>query len=240
MKLQCTIVDDEPLARSGLANYVREVDFLALAGSCEHPLELMSLMEHTPVDLVFLDIQMPKMNGIEFLKQQLRPPMVVITSAYPSFALEGFQLNVLDYLLKPITFDRFFQAARKAKDYYRLIHQPEKKDSPGYFFVKCGNKYEKIVFDELLFVEGLQNYVAIHTVKGKYVTLLSMKSLEEKLDPGLFLRVHRSFIVAIARIDSVETGQLFIGRHEIPISRSMREEVIEKVVNRNLWDKRAD
>src|ERR1700688_939421 len=139
MKLQCTIVDDEPLAVKGLANYVREVNFLHLAGTCEHPLELTAMRENTAVDLIFLDIQMPKMNGIEFLRQQANAPMVIITSAYPSFALEGFQLNVLDYLLKPITFDRFFQAARKARDYYRLSHPQEKSDEPEYFFTKCGN-----------------------------------------------------------------------------------------------------
>lgn len=237
MKLQCTIVDDEPLAVSGLASYVQEVDFLQLVGTCEQPLELMAMMEKAPIDLIFLDIQMPKMNGIEFLRQQSRSPMVIITSAYPSFALEGFQLNVLDYLLKPITFDRFFQAARKARDYHRLLHAPEKAAESDYFFTKCGNKYEKILFDEILFVESLQNYVAIHTVKGKYVTLLSMKSMEEKLDSRQFIRVHRSFIVAISRIDSLEGGQLFIGRHAIPISRNLREQVLEKVVSRNLWDR---
>ncbi|HVY75913.1 MAG TPA: LytTR family DNA-binding domain-containing protein [Puia sp.] len=237
MKLQCTIVDDEPLAVSGLASYVQEVDFLRLAGTCEQPLELMAMMEKEPIDLIFLDIQMPKMNGIEFLRQQSCSPMVIITSAYPSFALEGFRLNVLDYLLKPITFDRFFQAARKARDYNRLLHAPEKAAESDYFFTKCGNKYEKILFDEILFVEGLQNYVAIHTVKGKYITLLSMKSMEEKLDSRQFIRVHRSFIVAISRIDSLESGQLFIGRHAIPISRNLREQVLEKVVSRNLWDR---
>src|SRR6201994_2647245 len=122
--INCVIVDDEPLAREGLANYVREVDFLNLAGVCENPLELLPLIDNGTIDLVFLDIQMPKMNGIEFLKIMQKPPMVIITTAYPSYALEGFQLNVLDYLLKPVTFERFFKAASKARDYYRLLSKP--------------------------------------------------------------------------------------------------------------------
>lgn len=238
MTLNCVIVDDEPLAREGLTNYVREVDFLKLAGCCEHPLELISLMELTQVDLIFLDIQMPKMNGIEFLKIRQSQPMVVITSAYPSYALESFQLNVLDYLLKPIIFERFFQAAKKARDYYKLVNQADKAAGQDYFFIKCGNKYEKIVFDDILYVEGLQNYVAIYTSKGKYVTMLSLKHLEEKLNPAIFIRVHRSYIVAVNKIDAIEAGELFVGTHVIPISRSLREQVIEKVVARNLWDKK--
>src|ERR1700743_552989 len=149
--INCVIVDDEPLAREGLANYVREVDFLSLAGVCENPLELLPLIDKNTIDLVFLDIQMPKMNGIEFLKIMQKPPMVVITTAYPSYALEGFQLNVLDYLLKPITFERFFKAASKARDYYKLLTGDPAKQAEYYFFIKCGNKYEKIFFEDILY-----------------------------------------------------------------------------------------
>src|SRR4051812_35319378 len=183
--MNCVIIDDEPLAREGLASYVREVDFLNLTGTCENPLELIKLLDHQSIDLIFLDIQMPKMTGIDFLKIMQKPPMVIITTAYPSYALEGFQLNVLDYLLKPITFDRFFKSANKAKDYHRLLinaTQPGlQKTEPdeNYFFIKCGNKYEKIYFDEILYVEGMQNYVTIFTSKGKYITLLNLKSLEK-------------------------------------------------------------
>ena len=174
--MNCVIIDDEPLAREGLASYVREVDFLNLTGTCENPLELIKLLDHQAIDLIFLDIQMPKMNGIDFLKIMQKPPMVIITTAYPSYALESFQLNVLDYLLKPITFDRFFKSANKAKDYYRLLNNwpqpgaPKTEADEGYFFIKCGNKYEKIYFDEILYVEGMQNYVTIFTAKGKYIT----------------------------------------------------------------------
>jgi len=236
--INCVIIDDEPLAREGLASYVREVEFLNLSGVCENPLELLPLIDRQPVDLIFLDIQMPKMNGIEFLKILQKPPMVIITTAYPSYALEGFQLNVLDYLLKPITFERFFKATTKARDYYKLLTADPAKQVEDYFFIKCGNKYEKIFFDDILYIEGMQNYVTIYTVKGKYVTMLSLKSLEEKLDEAAFIRVHKSFIAAINKIDGIEAGELFIGSNRIPISRSYREQVIERVISTKLWDKK--
>lgn len=239
--INCVIIDDEPLAREGLANYVREVDFLQLAGICENPLELVPMIDNNTVDLIFLDIQMPKMNGIEFLKIMQKPPMVIITTAYPSYALEGFQLNVLDYLLKPITFERFFKAASKARDYHRLISRPATEQSTtlpddDYFFIKCGNKYEKIPFEDILYVEGMQNYVNIYTVKGKFMTILSLKNLEENLDQHAFIRVHKSYIVATGKIESIEGNEIFIRDHRIPISRNYRQHVIDQVVNKKLWD----
>src|ERR1700761_6597507 len=242
--INCVIVDDEPLAREGLANYVREVDFLNLAGVCENPLELLPLIDHNAIDLVFLDIQTPKMNGIEFLKILQKPPMVVITTAYPSYALEGFQLNVLDYLLKPVTFERFFKAAAKARDYHRLLlrelsNEPSQAEpEDDYFFIKCGSKYEKIPFEDILYVEGMQNYVNIYTLKGKFVTMLSLKNLEENLDQKSFLRGHKSFIVAISKIDGIEGNEIFIQTSRIPISRNYREQVIGRVITKRLWDKK--
>ncbi|QHV93845.1 LytR/AlgR family response regulator transcription factor [Spirosoma endbachense] len=243
MKLNCVIIDDEPLAREGLASYVREVDFLHLTDTCENPLELITLLDRQPTDLIFLDIQMPKMNGIDFLKIVENPPMVIITTAYPSFALEGFQLNVLDYLLKPITFDRFFKSANKAKEYHRLLTRsasanPQKVEAnDDYFFIKCGNKYEKIVFDDILFAEGLQNYVTIYTTKSKYVTLLNLKNLEENLPSQSFIRVHKSFMVSTNKIESIEGNEIFIQTHRIPISRNYRDQVMAKVLTDKLWKK---
>ena len=236
--IKAVIVDDEPLAREGLASYVREVDFLSLSGVCENPLELLPLIDRQAAELVFLDIQMPKMNGIEFLKIMQKPPMVVITTAYPSYALEGFQLNVLDYLLKPITFERFFKAATKARDYHKLLTGDPAKQVEDYFFIKCGSKYEKIFFDDILYIEGMQNYVTIFTVKGKYVAMLSLKSLEEKLYGAAFIRIHKSYIAAVNRIDSIDPAELTIGGNRIPISRGYREVVMERVLNKKLLDKK--
>ena len=242
--INCVIIDDEPLAREGLASYVREVDFLNLGGIGENPLELLHLIDQQKVDLVFLDIQMPKMNGIDFLKILQKPPMVIITTAYPSYALEGFQLNVLDYLLKPITFGRFFKAAAKARDYSRLLlrqvsgDQGKAEPDDDYFFIKCGSKYEKVLFEDILYVEGMQNYVNIYTLKGKFVTMLSLKNLEENLDHKSFIRVHKSFIVAISKIDGIEGNEIFIQANRIPISRNYREQVIGRVITKRLWDKK--
>jgi DNA-binding LytR/AlgR family response regulator len=237
------IVDDEPLAREGMANYVKDVAFLQLVDTCVNPVELGKLLGEQKIDLIFLDIQMPKMNGIDFLRVVQKPPMVIITTAFPGYALEGFQLNVLDYLLKPITFDRFQKAAKKAHDYFELSTRAAQADTnkgqeaEDYFFIKCGNKYEKIQFADVLYAQGLQNYVTIYTTKGKYLTLLHMKKLEENFDPQAFIRVHKSFIVSISKIESIDGNELVISSHRIPISRNYRDQVIKQVVNNNLWIK---
>jgi len=243
MILKCVAIDDEPLARECIANYVREIDFLQLTATGSNPVDLTRLLDEQPIDLVFLDIQMPVMNGIEFLKMTQHPPMVIITTAYPSYALEGFQLDVLDYLVKPITFNFFFKAVSKAKDYYHLLersaHTSASKNnvSEDYFFIKCDYKYERIYFDDILYVEAMQNYVTIHTSKGKYITLLYIKNVEQKLDKNFFIRVHKSFIVSIAKIEAIENNEIIIKSHRIPISRNYREQVIEKVINNKLWKK---
>ncbi|MBC7920860.1 MAG: response regulator transcription factor [Ferruginibacter sp.] len=241
--INCVIIDDEPLAREGLANYVREVDFLHLTGTGENPLELITLLDQQPTDLIFLDIQMPKMNGIDFLKIVQNPPLVIITTAFPSYALEGFQLNVLDYLLKPITFDRFFKAVNKAKDYYRLIKESVQPGIHGvgqgddYFFIRCENKYEKIHLSNILYIQGMQNYVTIYTQKGKYLTLLNLKNLEQSLCNKQFIRVHKSYLVSIDKIEAIEGNEIMIRSHRIPIGRNYREQVINQVVKNKLWAK---
>lgn len=241
--INCVIVDDEPLAREGMASYVEEVDFLQLVGNCVNPIELGQLLDEVTVDLVFLDIQMPKMNGIDFLRVLQKPPMVIITTAFPGYAIEGFQLNVMDYLLKPITFDRFYKAARKAGDYHALTIKAEGMTdnnltgSEDFFFIKCGNKYEKIQFADILYVQGLQNYVTIYTTKGKFLTLLHMKTLEENFDNRSFVRVHKSYIVSIPQISSIDGNELIVSNHRIPIGRNYRDQLIQQVVNKNLWSK---
>lgn len=243
MPLNCVIIDDEPLARECIANYVREIDFLELVGTGSNPVELRQILDEQAVDLIFLDIQMPIMTGIDFLKMTQNPPMVIITTAFPSYALEGFQLDVMDYLLKPITFNRFFQAITKAKAYFQLQAgaQPAEVGSTektaSYFFIKCENKYEKIYFDDILYVQAMQNYVIIHTTKGKYITLLYLKNVEQYLEGQPFIRVHKSYIVAIPPIESIENNELLIQEHRIPISRNYKEKVLKKVVDDKLWKK---
>jgi len=238
MKINCIIVDDEPLAREGLEGYVTKVPTLELKAMCENPLEANEILGNETVDLMFLDIQMPHITGIEFLKTLTNPPMVIITTAYPNFALEGYALNVLDYLVKPISFERFVQAVNKAKDYFSLTHQQQQgtRTSPeaDYFFVKCENTYEKIFFRDILYIEGLQNYVVIHTGDSKYITYLTMKVIDENLPSEMFMRVHKSYIVSIPKITAIEGNFIRIGDKLIPLSRKNKDEILSTIFNNKL------
>ena len=246
MKMNCLVIDDEPLAREGLVTYVGDLDFLHLVGQCESPLEAGPLLDRHSVDLIFLDVQMPKLNGIDFLKTLRHPPLIILTTAYPQYALEGYQLDVLDYLLKPIMFDRFYQAAQKAKVQWELqqraqgnhppveaVKAPESSEG-DHFFIKVEHKYKKIALRDIRYVEAMQNYVVIYTTQGKHMTLVALKNVEERLPDDRFIRTHKSYLVAKDKITSVEGNQIFVGEQIVPISRHYREGVIEVLINRNL------
>lgn len=234
MNINCIIIDDEPLARTGLKEYIADIDFLNLAGEFDNPLGATELIGTGEVQLIFLDIQMPKITGLDFFKMLKNPPAVIFTTAYPQYALDGFEVNALDYLVKPISFDRFLKAAMKAKEYYEV--RQENKTAGGttgnseYFFIKADNKLVKILFDDILFVEALQNYVTIHTGSKKYISYLTFKSVEDYLPTNLFIKVHKSFIIAASRIDSIDGNEIRMGDHRIPISRSLKDEVTEKLL----------
>lgn len=231
MSISCIIIDDEPLARKGLKEYVSDAGFLQLAGEFDSPLKAAEWISANPVQLLFLDIQMPRITGLDLFKSLQHPPPVIFTTAYPQFALEGFEVNALDYLVKPFTFDRFLKAALKAQEYYEV--RETNLDGPGsndYFFIKADNKLVKIFYDEVLFVEALQNYVTIHTPAKKYMTYLTFKAVEDYLPADKFLKVHKSYIVAASRIDSIEGNDIRIGQQHIPISRNQKEEVMEKLL----------
>lgn len=231
-KIKCIITDDEPFARKGLQGYVGQIDFLDLRGTCENAIELNSLLKKEPADLLFLDIEMPYLTGIDFLKQLASPPRVIFTTAYEKYALQGFELEVLDYLLKPISFDRFLKAANKAFDYFRQQQTPAATED--YFFVKADNRLEKIAFAEILFAEALENYVAIYTREKKIITHLTLKMLQEKLPPTAFVQPHKSYLVAIDKINSIEGNILHITQYQVPISKYQKEEIMEKIVNSKL------
>ena len=236
MKIKCIIIDDEPLARKGLKEYILDVDFLSLAGEFDNPLHATGIVQSGEAELIFLDIQMPKITGLEFLKSLQHPPPVIFTTAFPQFALEGFELNALDYLVKPISFERFFKSALKAKEYYEVRRQFQAESgghTPDYFFIKAEGKLVKIMLNEVLYVEALQNYVTIHTHEKKYITYLTFKSVEEYLPSDRFIKTHKSFIIAAEKVDSIEGNNIRIGNHDIPISRNMKEEVMEKLLGGN-------
>jgi DNA-binding LytR/AlgR family response regulator len=229
--MNCILIDDEPLARKGLREYIQDVDFLNLVAEFDNPLKATDLLSKDEVDLVFLDIHMPKITGLEFLRSLQHPPQVIFTTAYPQYAVEGFDLNVLDYLVKPISFDRFLKAVLKAKEAVgrKAISQPS-QTKEDYVFIKSDNKLVKIFYHDILFVEALQNYVTIHTSNKKYITYLTFKSMEESLPADQFIRVHKSFLVSASKIESIEGNIVRIGSHEIPISRTIKEEVLEKLL----------
>lgn len=231
MKINCIIIDDEPLARKGLKEYIADVDFLNLVGEFDNALKGAGTINGGEAQLLFLDIQMPKITGLNFFKTLSSPPPVIFTTAYPQYALEGFEVNALDYLVKPISFERFFKAALKAREFYEIREtNTQEGNSSEYFFIKADNKLIKILYDEVLYVEALQNYVTIHTVSKKYMTYLTFKSVEEYLPADKFLKVHKSYIVAALRIDSIEGNDIRIGQHHIPISRNHKEEVMDKLL----------
>ena len=230
--LKTIIVEDEPLAREGLLSYINEIGFLSVVKVCEDALEANKVLASEAIDLMFLDIQMPKITGIDFLKSLKNPPMVIMTTAYPNFALQGYELDVLDYLVKPFPFDRFLKSANKARDFFDL-----KNKAPGqeaikhdYLFVKCEQRYEKISFDDITYVEGMENYVVIHTAQQKFVTLLRMKTVEETLPATDFMRIHKSFIVSIKAITSIDGNELIAGNKRLPMSREKKSEILERVI----------
>jgi len=232
MKINCLIIDDEPLARKGLKEYMDEVEFLQLAGEFENPLRATERLGQGGIQLLFLDIQMPKISGLDFFRS-LQPSLpVIFTTAYPQYALDGFELNALDYLVKPVSFERFYKAALRAKEYYEIREKnsAETSASAEYFFIKADNKLVKIFFRDVLFAEALQNYVVIQTVDKKYITYLTFKAIEEYLPSGGFLKTHKSYIIAADKIDSIEGNDILIGTHHIPISRNLKDEVMEKLL----------
>jgi DNA-binding LytR/AlgR family response regulator len=232
MKINCLIIDDEPLARKGVKEYVEEVDFLQLAGEFDNPLRATERLGQGNIQLLFLDIQMPRISGLDFFRS-LQPSIpVIFTTAYPQYALDGFELNALDYLVKPISFERFYKAALRAKEYYEVREKNTTESGPSgeYFFIKADNKLVRIFFREILFAEALQNYVVIQTTDKKFITYLTFKAIEEYLPAAGFLKTHKSYIIAADKIDSIEGNDIRIGTHHIPISRNLKEEVMDKLL----------
>ena len=231
MPLKCLIIDDEPLARKGLKEYVSEVEGLELLGEFEHPLKAMDILSTAHIDLLFLDIQMPKITGIDFMKSLQQKPMVIFTTAYPQYAVEGFELDAVDYLLKPFSFERFLKAVMKAKRLAdkRQSTEPIAEADDDHIFIKADQKLVKIFFADIIFAEALQNYVAIQTTQKKYISYLTFKSLVDALPAKLFMQTHKSYLVSTKKVERVEEGEAIIAPYRIPISRNMKEEVLKRL-----------
>ncbi|MDB4923451.1 LytTR family DNA-binding domain-containing protein [Mucilaginibacter sp.] len=227
--ITCIITDDEPFARKGLQGYIEKIGFLDLKGVCEDALQLSDMLQKQPVDLLFLDIQMPHISGVDFIKALPRPPKVIFTTAFEQYAVQGFELDIMDYLLKPISYERFLKAAWKARDYFALRETTTSTAVP-YIFLKVNGKLEKINFDDILFIEGMENYVAIHLPNKKLITHSTIKALFEKLPPGQFIQTHKSFIAALNKVDTIEGNTLHIKQHQVPVSKYLREAVLGQII----------
>ncbi|WP_194974909.1 LytR/AlgR family response regulator transcription factor [Aquiflexum lacus] len=231
MKIRTIIVEDEPLAREGLKSYIREIDFLDLVGTCENALEANDVISSENPDLMFLDIQMPKITGLDFLKSLKKPPLVIFTTAYPNYALQGFELDVIDYLVKPYPFDRFLKAVNKAREIHQLKGQKHHQENiKDHIFLKVDNVLKRINFEDILYIEGMENYVAVHTNEGRYITLMTMKSMEENLPSQEFLRVHKTYIISKPKVKGIVGNEIDMGLKKVPFSRSRRNEIIEALV----------
>jgi DNA-binding LytR/AlgR family response regulator len=249
MNISCLIVEDEPLARNLLEQYIKKVSYLQLVQSCASPMMAIEVLRKQSVDLLFSDIQMPEITGITLLKVLPKKPLVIFTTAYSDYALEGYELDIVDYLLKPITLERFLKAVEKVAQ--RLTNIPlanpnEKSEAekpafeksiepmPNFIFVKDGTKLVKVKLHEILYIEGLKDYVIIHTHHQKIVTLQRMKNLEIELPVNQFIRIHNSYIVALEGIDAIDKEKVQVGKVFLPISDTYRKSFKEFIEQNNI------
>ena len=232
MKLKCIIIDDEPIARKVLQEFIEEIDYLELEGQAENPLKAMSLLSNNDIDVIFLDINMPKISGIDFLKSSKTDANIIMTTAYAEYAVEAYGLDVLDYLVKPIAFDRFLKACNKAKEIGEFKNRtPELLyKTNDHFFIKYNNQIEKVFYNDLVYAEAMLNYVMLYTNTKKMMVYITIRSLEEQLPSDIFIKVHKSFIVNVNKIKSIEGNILDIGIEKITISQSLREKVINEII----------
>ncbi|SEA22835.1 LytR/AlgR family response regulator transcription factor [Pedobacter hartonius] len=249
MTLKCIAVDDEPLALDIIEDYVSKVPFLELVKRTENAIEALQLVQAGGIDLVFLDIQMPDLTGIQFLKIANNKASYILTTAYSQYALESYDLNVSDYLLKPIAFDRFYKAVEKVHNQHKNNAEPvipapvvpvaapaapAGQPVQDFIFVKTEHKIQKIELDNILYIEGLKDYISIFTKSERVITLQNMKKMEETLPNAKFIRVHKSYIIALDKIESIERSRITICGKIIPIGDTYRDEFFKKIENKNI------
>lgn len=227
--MKVVIADDEQLARTLVESYVEKVPFLELVASCKNGLEAGNILQTEDVDLLITDIQMPELLGTDLVKSLPNPPLVIFTTAYEGYAVEGFELNAIDYLLKPFAFERFLTAVNKAKDHLDSHQQEDVKLKKEYMTIKADHKLYKVQYADIRFIEGQREYVSFHTPNGRITALLSLKHLEESLPKDLFIRCHKSYIVNKTMVEALEGNALVIQDKQIPIGQSYKEKVIEDV-----------
>jgi two-component system LytT family response regulator len=235
-KIKCIIIDDEPTARNGLAEDIREIDFLEIAGIAGNAFEALELIHRVSPGLIFLDIEMPGLNGLDFLRLIKVKPLIILTTAYPQYALAGFELGVVDYLLKPIPADRLKLACNKALELYNYRNgETLKPVEPAFVYLKCDGVMEKIYFSEILYVEAANNYVYIHTVAKRLLTYHTLKGMENRLPAYQFVKVHKSFIVSKAHITQITRNEVYINEVRIPLSKNFKNDFQKGVIADNFF-----
>ena len=230
--MKCIIIDDEPLGRKAIQLLVKETSVLKLLGSFGDTDSAGKFMLENPVDLVFLDIRMPDVDGIEFAKTIPKETLVIFTTAYPEYAVDSYELEAIDYLLKPVEPARFQKAVEKACDYLLLLSEKSQKNrletiTQNHIFVKSDRRFFRILFENILFIEGLKDYIVIQTNERKIITKITLKAIHEQLPPDIFMRVNKSFIVNLNRIESFDSCDIFIGTHEIGIGSTYKDAFFE-------------
>ncbi len=234
--IRCLIVDDEPLARDVIRRYISEIPTLELVGECANAIQAFTALQQQPVDLLFLDIRMPQLNGNDFLKALKNPPKVIFTTAFSEYALEGYELDVVDYLVKPIPFERFLKAINKAYNFtdHKAIARPaiEDKRSESFVYFRVDRKMVKVMLGDILYIESMKDYVKVFTLAAKIITKQSISSVEEMLPEQDFIRTHRSFIVSMQKISSYTQELLEVDKTEIPIGKLYRNEVMKALEHR--------
>jgi len=230
-RITCVIVDDEPLAIKLIETHIAQIPQLEVIDTCQNPMEAFEILKKEPIDLLFLDVQMPLMTGIDFVKSLQHPPSIIFTTAYREYAVESYELQIVDYLLKPISFTRFFKAINKYLDNRGKSKTPSKgeeatSDSPDFIFVNANKRHIKVLFDEILYIESIKDYIRIHTKDQRIVTKDKISEFAQKLSSN-FLRVHRSFIVNTQQISAFTAHDIEIGEVEIPIGGSYKQRVFE-------------
>jgi len=233
-KMRCIIVDDEPVARKILQEFVEQVPFLELAAKFENALKAEDFLQTNRADIMFLDIEMPKLSGLQYLKSSVVQPLVIFTTAFPQYALEGYELNIIDYLLKPFAFSRFLKAVQKAKEYAEMKNVPAQAAIESYIFVRSEKRIEKIELADILYIESLGNYVNICTEHKKIIAYLTLKGIENQLPPAEFIKIHQSFLVSLGRIQAIDGNMVILKSKELPISRNYRDTVMRVVEQRLL------
>jgi two-component system LytT family response regulator len=228
--IRCLAVDDEPLALELLEDNISKVPFLQLVAACDNAIEAMKIMQQESIDLLFLDIQMPGLTGLQFIQTMTVKPMIILITAYEKFALEGFNLDVTDYLVKPVSLDRFIKACNKAQQLFELRSQQKNISpavNPGYFFVNVDFSLVKITTADIIYIEGLKDYIRIHLKSSQrpLVTRMPMKTIEEQLPASDFIRIHKSYIVSIAFVTAIRKSSVFINTLELPVSDTYRDAV---------------